>query len=169
MEAGAAATVKEAFDRFLGEGKPAYVGRYRLEVADAVRLVRGAGGTATIAHPGVSKLERHELVRLRAAGVDGLVPCGSTGEAATLSHPEHRRVIEVVVAAARGRVPVLAGTGSNSTSEARLATITASGFSSRFLRVRSFSTALALRASQARWKPPRPLMATMSPRRKCAR
>lgn len=72
VEAGAAATVKEAFDRFLGEGKPAYVGRYRLEAADAVRLIRGAGGTATVAHPGVSKLERHELVKLKAAGVDGL-------------------------------------------------------------------------------------------------
>jgi 4-hydroxy-tetrahydrodipicolinate synthase len=60
-----------------------------------------------------------ELVELQvAAGVDGLVPCGSTGEAATLSHAEHRRVVEVVVSAARGRVPVLAGTGSNSTSEA---------------------------------------------------
>jgi 4-hydroxy-tetrahydrodipicolinate synthase len=60
-----------------------------------------------------------ELVELQvAAGVDGLVPCGSTGEAATLSHAEHRRVVEVVVAAARGRVQVLAGTGSNSTSEA---------------------------------------------------
>jgi 4-hydroxy-tetrahydrodipicolinate synthase len=53
-----------------------------------------------------------------AAGVDGLVPCGSTGESATLSHAEHRRVVEVVVAATRGRVPVLAGTGSNSTAEA---------------------------------------------------
>jgi 4-hydroxy-tetrahydrodipicolinate synthase len=61
----------------------------------------------------------HELVEQQvAAGVDGLVPCGSTGEAATLSHAEHRRVIEVVVAAARARVRVLAGTGSNSTSEA---------------------------------------------------
>jgi 4-hydroxy-tetrahydrodipicolinate synthase len=60
-----------------------------------------------------------ELVELQvAAGVDGLVPCGSTGEAATLSHAEHRRVVEVVVAAARGRVQVLAGTGSNSTREA---------------------------------------------------
>jgi 4-hydroxy-tetrahydrodipicolinate synthase len=60
-----------------------------------------------------------ELVELQiAAGIDGLVPCGSTGEAATLSHAEHRRVIEVVVSAARGRVPVLAGTGSNSTAEA---------------------------------------------------
>ena len=61
----------------------------------------------------------HDLVELQiAAGVDGVMPCGSTGEAATLSHAEHRRVIEVVVAAARGRVRVLAGTGSNSTREA---------------------------------------------------
>jgi 4-hydroxy-tetrahydrodipicolinate synthase len=52
------------------------------------------------------------------AGVDGLAPCGSTGESATLSHAEHRRVVEIVVAAARGRVPVIAGTGSNSTREA---------------------------------------------------
>jgi len=61
----------------------------------------------------------HELVEFQiAAGVDGLVPCGSTGESATMSHAEHRRVIELVVAAARGRVPVIAGTGSNNTREA---------------------------------------------------
>jgi len=60
-----------------------------------------------------------DLIELQiAAGVDGIVPCGSTGEAATLSHAEHRRVVEVAVAAARGRVQVLAGTGSNSTREA---------------------------------------------------
>src|SRR4029453_15206852 len=52
------------------------------------------------------------------AGIDGLVPCGSTGESATLSHAEHRRVVEIVVHATRGRVPVVAGTGSNSTREA---------------------------------------------------
>ena len=51
-------------------------------------------------------------------GIDGLVPCGSTGESATLSHEEHNRVIEVVVDAAAGRVPVIAGTGSNNTREA---------------------------------------------------
>jgi 3',5'-nucleoside bisphosphate phosphatase len=72
VELGAVATVKEAFDRFLGEGRPAYVQRYRLEADEAVRLVRGAGGTTTVAHPGVSKLERHELEALRKAGVDGL-------------------------------------------------------------------------------------------------
>jgi 4-hydroxy-tetrahydrodipicolinate synthase len=60
-----------------------------------------------------------ELVELQiAAGVVARGPCGATGEAETLSHAEHRRVIEVVVAAARGRVRVVAGTGSNSTSEA---------------------------------------------------
>jgi len=52
------------------------------------------------------------------AGIEGLVPCGSTGESATMSHAEHRRVVEVVVGAARGRVPVVAGTGSNNTREA---------------------------------------------------
>jgi 4-hydroxy-tetrahydrodipicolinate synthase len=52
------------------------------------------------------------------AGIDGLVPCGSTGESATLSHDEHDRVIEIVVDAASGRVPVVAGTGSNNTEEA---------------------------------------------------
>src|SRR5512133_2129373 len=72
LEKGYVASVKEAFDRFLGEGKPAYVSRFRLEVADAVALVRGAGGTATVAHPGVSRLDRRELERARAAGVDGL-------------------------------------------------------------------------------------------------
>jgi 4-hydroxy-tetrahydrodipicolinate synthase len=53
-----------------------------------------------------------------AAGVDGLIPCGSTGESATLSHLEHRRVVEMVIDTAAGRVPVIAGTGSNSTREA---------------------------------------------------
>jgi 4-hydroxy-tetrahydrodipicolinate synthase len=53
-----------------------------------------------------------------AAGVHGLVPVGTTGESATLSHEEHRRVVELCVATAAGRVPVIAGAGSNSTVEA---------------------------------------------------
>jgi 4-hydroxy-tetrahydrodipicolinate synthase len=52
------------------------------------------------------------------AGVDGLVPCGCTGESATLSHAEHENVVEVTVQAVRGRVPVVAGTGSNDTAAA---------------------------------------------------
>lgn len=72
LATGLVSSVKEAFDRFLGEGKPAYVGRYRLEAAEAVALIRSAGGTTTIAHPGSSKLEKGELARLRAAGVEGI-------------------------------------------------------------------------------------------------
>jgi 4-hydroxy-tetrahydrodipicolinate synthase len=52
------------------------------------------------------------------AGIDGLVPCGTTGESPTLSHDEHDRVIEITIEAAKKRVPVIAGTGSNSTAEA---------------------------------------------------
>ncbi|MFP3983546.1 MAG: 4-hydroxy-tetrahydrodipicolinate synthase [Desulfurivibrionaceae bacterium] len=50
-------------------------------------------------------------------GTHGIVPCGTTGESATMSHEEHHRVVELTVKAVKGRVPVLAGTGSNSTSE----------------------------------------------------
>jgi 4-hydroxy-tetrahydrodipicolinate synthase len=60
-----------------------------------------------------------ELVEFHVThGTDGLVPCGTTGESPTLSHDEHKRVVEIVVEAARQRVPVVAGTGSNSTAEA---------------------------------------------------
>ena len=51
-------------------------------------------------------------------GTQGLVPCGTTGESPTLSHDEHNRVIELCVEETRGRVPVIAGTGSNATDEA---------------------------------------------------
>lgn len=51
-------------------------------------------------------------------GTDGIVPCGTTGESATLSHEEHDRVIEITIEAVRKRIPVIAGTGSNSTAEA---------------------------------------------------
>jgi 4-hydroxy-tetrahydrodipicolinate synthase len=51
-------------------------------------------------------------------GTDGLVPCGTTGESPTLSHDEHHRVVELCIEVAKGKVPVVAGTGSNSTEEA---------------------------------------------------
>jgi 4-hydroxy-tetrahydrodipicolinate synthase len=51
-------------------------------------------------------------------GTDGIVPCGTTGESPVLSHDEHDRVIKVTVDAVKKRVPVIAGTGSNSTEEA---------------------------------------------------
>ncbi|MBQ7584755.1 MAG: 4-hydroxy-tetrahydrodipicolinate synthase [Desulfovibrionaceae bacterium] len=53
-----------------------------------------------------------------AEGIHGLVPCGSTGESATLSHDEHETVIQICIDQVHGRVPVLAGSGSNNTAEA---------------------------------------------------
>jgi 4-hydroxy-tetrahydrodipicolinate synthase len=51
-------------------------------------------------------------------GTHGVVPCGTTGESPTLSHDEHKRVVELCVEVAKGKIPVIAGTGSNSTEEA---------------------------------------------------
>jgi len=53
-----------------------------------------------------------------ASGTDAIVPCGTTGESATLTHEEHDRVIEITIDAVKKRVPVIAGTGSNNTAEA---------------------------------------------------
>ncbi len=52
------------------------------------------------------------------SGTDGIVPCGTTGESATLSHDEHNRLVRLTIESVGGRVPVIAGTGSNSTEEA---------------------------------------------------
>ncbi|MGB0671674.1 MAG: 4-hydroxy-tetrahydrodipicolinate synthase [Rhodospirillales bacterium] len=60
------------------------------------------------------KLIEHQI----AEGTQGLVPCGTTGESPTLSHDEHKRVVELCIEVAGGRVPVIAGSGSNSTQEA---------------------------------------------------
>ena len=67
----------------------------------------------------VDEAKLRELVEFQIThGTDGLVPCGTTGESPTLTHDEHKRVVEIVLETARERVPVIAGTGSNSTSEA---------------------------------------------------
>jgi len=81
LAAGVVGSVKEAFDRFLGEGQPAYVGRFRLLAEDGVKMIRQAGGVATLAHPGVSKVNPGELPRLRALGFDGV----------EAYHPDHPR------------------------------------------------------------------------------
>ncbi|SPF33239.1 4-hydroxy-tetrahydrodipicolinate synthase [Syntrophobacter sp. SbD1] len=60
-----------------------------------------------------------DLIEFQIAnGTNGIVPCGTTGESPTLTHKEHERVVEVVIEQTAGRIPVIAGTGSNSTDEA---------------------------------------------------
>ena len=67
----------------------------------------------------IDEAKVRELVEMHiAAGTDGLIPCGTTGESPTLSHDEHKRLVELVVETARKRIHVVAGTGSNSTAEA---------------------------------------------------
>jgi 4-hydroxy-tetrahydrodipicolinate synthase len=67
----------------------------------------------------VDEAALRELIEFQIAnGTDGIVPCGTTGESPTLTHEEHDRVIEITIDAVKKRVPVIAGTGSNSTAEA---------------------------------------------------
>ncbi|MBO8436896.1 MAG: 4-hydroxy-tetrahydrodipicolinate synthase [Spirochaetes bacterium] len=68
----------------------------------------------TVDYKSLENIVNHQIEE----GIDGLVPCGTTGESPTLSHEEHDRVIAQTVKYAAGRVPVIAGTGSNSTTEA---------------------------------------------------
>ncbi|MBF0594537.1 MAG: 4-hydroxy-tetrahydrodipicolinate synthase [Candidatus Omnitrophica bacterium] len=68
---------------------------------------------------GVDEPNLAELIEYQIKnGTSGIIPCGTTGESPTLSHEEHDRVIEITVDTVAGRIPVIAGTGSNSTSEA---------------------------------------------------
>ena len=79
VERGVVSSVKEAFDLYLGEGRPAYVGRYRLTAGEAIDLIRGASGAATLAHPGVNRIERGDLERLKGVGLAGV----------EIYHPDH--------------------------------------------------------------------------------
>jgi 3',5'-nucleoside bisphosphate phosphatase len=69
LNRGYVSSTKEAFDRFLADGRP---GRFRVSAEEAVRLLHAAGGTATLAHPGPSKVTTPTLQALAASGLDGL-------------------------------------------------------------------------------------------------
>jgi 4-hydroxy-tetrahydrodipicolinate synthase len=87
----------------------------------AAQSIQGAI-TAIVTPMRDSKVDEESLVNLInfqiESGIHGLVPCGTTGESATLSFAEHKRVIELTVKTVAGRVPVIAGTGANNTIEA---------------------------------------------------
>jgi hypothetical protein len=72
VEAGEVESVREAFDRYLGNGGPAYVARQRLTPEAAIQLIHAAGGAAVLAHPGMLANPRAMVVRLVAAGLDGV-------------------------------------------------------------------------------------------------
>jgi 4-hydroxy-tetrahydrodipicolinate synthase len=86
------------------------------------RALTGCGTALVTPFTGKGAVDEDALRRLVewqiAEGVHFLVPCGSTGEAATLTQAEHRRVVEITVEVAEGRVPVVAGAGTNDTARA---------------------------------------------------
>lgn len=72
-------SMREAFDRYIGNGRPAYVEHRELSSADAIELIHGAGGVATLAHPFSSRLSLADVERLAGEGLDGI----------EANHPEH--------------------------------------------------------------------------------
>lgn len=84
VESRVCATFREAFDRFLGDGKLAWVPKQETTVAEAVALIHRAGGTATIAHPGSSRINHLEFEEMARAGLDGI-------EALHRDHPPTQR------------------------------------------------------------------------------
>ena len=79
VDRGHARSIKDAFDRYLGTGGPLWVDRRRLTIPEALEIIRGAGGTASVAHPGANGVSRQELRVLAEAGLD----------AVEAHHPEH--------------------------------------------------------------------------------
>jgi predicted metal-dependent phosphoesterase TrpH len=79
VHCGHCKSVKDAFDRYLGNGGPLFVDRLRLSVHEAVELVRAAGGTSSLAHPGANAVSRQELKTCAGLGLD----------AVEAFHPEH--------------------------------------------------------------------------------
>jgi 3',5'-nucleoside bisphosphate phosphatase len=72
LNRGYVSSTQEAFERFLGDGRPGQVERFRIPAEEAVQLLHAAGGTATLAHPGPSKVAPPTLAALARAGLDGL-------------------------------------------------------------------------------------------------
>lgn len=72
VEKGFTTSVKEAFDRWLGDGKPGCVPRFKLSAKEAIELIRGAGGVATVAHPAVSRIDKYDLTEMTDQGLGGL-------------------------------------------------------------------------------------------------
>ncbi|MFT3707547.1 MAG: PHP domain-containing protein [Archangium sp.] len=91
-------SMKEAFDRFLGDGKAAWVQRFEMTPADAIAVIHRAGGTATIAHPGSSKVHLGEVQDMARSGLDGL-------EVIHKDHPPSQREVFAKWAAELNLVP----------------------------------------------------------------
>jgi predicted metal-dependent phosphoesterase TrpH len=98
LNRGYVGSTKEAFDRFLADGRPGHVDRYRIPAEEAVRMLHAAGGTATLAHPGPSRVAPPVLRSLTSSGLDGL-------EVFHLDHVPSQREAFLRTADALGLIP----------------------------------------------------------------
>jgi predicted metal-dependent phosphoesterase TrpH len=87
LETGAVATTREVFDRYLADGGPAYVPKYAVDPVRAVELIRGAGGVAVVAHPGLYGARNQDEPGLSDATIEAMVAAGMAGIEA--DHPDH--------------------------------------------------------------------------------
>ncbi len=71
LEDGFVYSFQEAFDKYLGNGKPAHVDKYKIDLTSAIKMVRAAGGVCVVAHPAI-QLNHEELLQLIECGVDGI-------------------------------------------------------------------------------------------------
>jgi hypothetical protein len=79
VEMGLCRSTQDAFSRYIGDGQPAYSGHQRAEAAEAIRLIREAGGVATLAHPACDGMDRYQIGQLKKLGLGGL----------EVFHPDH--------------------------------------------------------------------------------
>lgn len=99
IEQGWAATEEEAFDKYIDHGRPAYVRRYKFAPAEAIRLIKSAGGISVLAHPGLIR-DRAKIGQIIAMGIEGLEIC----------YPEHQPAqVEQFTALARNHRLLITG------------------------------------------------------------
>jgi 3',5'-nucleoside bisphosphate phosphatase len=107
VEAGVVATEKEAFERYIGDGRPAYVAKHALDPVDAVGLIAAAGGVCALAHPGMwgdqSSVPDELIERMAAAGMRGL----------EVDHPDHTPEMRERYRDIAGRLGLIATGGSD--------------------------------------------------------
>jgi predicted metal-dependent phosphoesterase TrpH len=103
VERGHVKDVKEAFDRWLGNGRPAFVERYQLRSEEAILLIRRAGGTATVAHAAINKITDAEIALLKEQGLSGV----------EVSHPDHSEEVREHLAALAKELDLVPTAGSD--------------------------------------------------------
>lgn len=72
VKIGATTSIKESFDRYLGNGRPAYVPKYKIDPGKAAEIIHSAGGAAILAHPAISTKSDHEIYHIMSMGLDGV-------------------------------------------------------------------------------------------------